>query len=479
MSGFIEGIDRSQVTLFPSRMEDWICDDNPVRIVDVFVDALDLVECGFERTTPARTGRPGYEPAVLLKLFIYGYLNRVPSSRRLEREAGRNVELMWLTGRLAPDHKTIADFRKSNASAIRKTCARFVELCRRIGVLGGGCVAIDGSKFKAVNNRDRNFTSGKIALRISHLEESANRYLDEMARIDRQEARETRNDKVTHLRAKLDRVREEVDRLSGIAQQLKDTPDGQISLTDPDARSMATRGKGTGLVGYNVQTAVDTQAHLIVAHEVTNVGNDRAQLAPMAQAAKAALNVEELAAIADRGYFSGAEILACHEDGITATVPRPDTSGNRKKGMYVKADFVYDAEADTYTCPTGKVLTYRYAREERGLMHRRYWQNGCQNCPIKSRCTTGKERRITRWEHEHLIDEMYDRMERDPNLMRVRRCTVEHPFGTLKAWMGATHFQMRRLKNVRAEMALHVLAYNIKRMINIMGIGPLLRAIAA
>ncbi|MGR3292026.1 MAG: transposase, partial [Paracoccaceae bacterium] len=231
MSGYIEGIDRSQDTLFPARLEDWICEDNPVRIVDVFVDALDLVECGFERTSPARTGRPGYEPAVLLKLFIYGYLNRVPSSRRLEREAGRNIELMWLTGRLAPDHKTISDFRKSNASAIRKTCARFVELCRRIGVLGGGCVAIDGSKFKAVNNRDRNFTSGKIALRISHLEESASRYLDEMARIDRQETQETHIDRVTHLKAKIGRVRSEVDRLSDIAQQLKDTPDGQISLT--------------------------------------------------------------------------------------------------------------------------------------------------------------------------------------------------------------------------------------------------------
>ena len=305
MSGFIEGIARNQITLFPERLADWICEDNPVRIVDVFVDALDLVECGFERTSPARTGRPGYEPAVLLKLFIYGYLNRVPSSRRLEREAGRNVELMWLTGRLAPDHKTIADFRRSNASAIRKTCARFVELCRRIGVLGGGCVAIDGSKFKAVNNRDRNFTSGKIALRISHLEESASRYLDEMARIDRQEAQETHIDKVTHLKAKLDRVREEVDRLSGIARQLKETPDGQISLTDPDARSMATRGKGTGLVGYNVQTAVDTQSHLIVAHEVTTVGNDRAQLSPMARSAKGALKLEKLDAIADRGYFSG------------------------------------------------------------------------------------------------------------------------------------------------------------------------------
>jgi len=260
---------------------------------------------------------------------------------------------------------------------------------------------------------------------------------------------------------------------------LKETPDGQISLTDPDARSMATRGKGTGLVGYNAQTAVDTETHLIVAHEVTNVGNDRAQLAPMAKAAKAALAADRLNVVADRGYFSGAEILACDEDEITATVPRPETSGNRKKGMFVKADFIYDAAADTYTCPAGKVLTYRYTREEGGLMHRRYWQNDCQHCPLKARCTTGKERRITRWEHEHLIEAMYARMDETPDLMRTRRCTVEHPFGTIKAWMGATHFQMRRLRNVRTEMALHVLAYNIKRVINMIGVRSLLTAMAA
>ena len=478
MSGYIEGVDRDQVTLFPERLEDWIGEDHPVRVIDAFVDALDLCTAGFGRTAPAQTGRPGYHPSVLLRLFIYGYLNRVPSSRRLEREAGRNVEVMWLTGRLVPDHKTIADFRKDNGPAIRQTCARFVELCRQIGVLSGASVAIDGSKFKAVNHRDRNFTTRKVTLRISHLEDSAARYLEEMARTDRQEQSDTQIAKIARLQEKLERVRQEVQRLEGIAKRLKDTPDGQISLTDPDARSMATYGKGTGLVGYNVQTAVDTQTHLIVAHEVTSVGNDRAQLAVMARAAKTALNVEELEAIADRGYFSGTELLACHEDGITATVPRPDTSGNRKKGMFVKADFIYEAAADTYICPAGKVLTYRYSREEGGLMNRRYWQNDCQYCPLKTRCTTGKERRIARWEHEHLIEAMYVRMDETPDLMRTRRCTVEHPFGTIKAWMGATHFQMRRMRNVKTEMALNVLAYNIKRMINLIGVRPLLMAMA-
>ncbi|AQQ02875.1 IS1182 family transposase [Roseibium algicola] len=479
MSGYIEGVDRKQETLFPERLEDWIGEDHPVRVIDVFVDALDLAGSGFNRIAPAQTGRPGYDPAVLLKLFIYGYMNRVTSSRRLEKEAGRNVEVMWLTGRLVPDHKTIADFRKDNGPAIRKACARFVELCRQIGVLASGTVAIDGSKMKAVNNRDRNFTSGKVKLRISHLEQSAARYLEEMDRTDRQETSGTKLRKVERLKEKLSRLRHEVQRLQGIANRLEDTPDGQISLTDPDARSMATYGKGTGLVGYNVQTAVDTATHLIVAHDVTNVVHDRAQLAPMAKMAKQALQAEKLNAIADRGYFNSAELLACDEDGITATVPRPETSGNRKKGMFVKADFFYDADSDTYTCPSGKVLTYRYTREENGLMHRRYWHNDCQFCPMKARCTTGKERRITRWEHEHLIETMYQRMEETPDLMRTRRCTVEHPFGTIKAAMGATHFQMRRLKNVRTEMALHVLAYNIKRVMNMIGARLLVKEILA
>jgi transposase len=479
MSGYIEGTDRGQMTLFPDRLEDWIDEDNPVRVVDVFVDEIDLVELGFGRVAPASTGRPGYHPSVLLKLFIYGYLNRVPSSRALEREAGRNVEVMWLTGRLVPDHKTIADFRRDNGPAIRKTCAQFVELCRRVGVLKGDCVAIDGSKFKAVNNRDKNFSKGKIASRIAHLEASIDRYLKEMVRIDQQEAGETRAAKIANLAHRSDRIRQEIQRLQDMDRALKDAPDGQISLTDPDARSMATSARGSGFVGYNVQAAADTGTHLIVTHDVINAGHDREQLSPMAKEAKAALERDEIRVLADKGYFSGREILACHKEGITATLPRPETSGNRKKDMYVKADFAYDADADVYRCPAGETLTYRYTTEEKGLVVRRYWANVCQTCPVKARCTTGKERRITRWEHEHLVDEMHNRMSRDPALMGLRRSTVEHPFGTIKAWMGATHFRMRTLKNVRTEMAFHVLAYNIKRMINLIGVRGLLAAIPA
>ncbi|MEO1538271.1 MAG: IS1182 family transposase [Pseudomonadota bacterium] len=479
MAGYIEGIERDQTTLFPERLEDWIGEDHLVRVVDLFVDELDLTELGFGRATPARTGRPGYHPSVLLKLFIYGYLNRIPSSRRLEREAGRNVELMWLTGLLVPDHKTIADFRRDNGTAIRRTCAQFVELCRRVGVLKGDCVAIDGSKFKAVNNRDRNFTKAKIASRIKHLEASVENYIQQMVRIDRQESGKHRAEKVENLARRYGRIRQEITRLKHMDQALETTPDGQISLTDPDARSMATSARRSGLVGYNVQSAVGTETHLIVAHEVTNIGNDRGQLAPMAKAAKAALRRDEMSVVADKGYFSSAHFLACHEAGITSTVPRPETSGNRAKGMFVKADFSYDPDLDIYRCPAGDVLTYRYTREEDGLRVRRYWTNECQNCPVRHRCTTGKERRIIRWEHEHLVDAMRERLSGNDDPMTMRRCVVEHPFGTIKAWMGATHFQMRRFKNVSTEMALHTLAYNIKRMVSLIGLKGLMAAIPA
>jgi transposase len=339
MAGFIEGVDRGQSMLFPDRLEDWICEDSVVRVVELFACELDLPGLGFVRSSAARTGRPGYHPAVLLKLFIYGYLNRIPSSRRLEREAGRNVEVMWLTGKLVPDHKTIADFRRDNGAAIRKTCAQFVELCRRIGTLKGACVAIDGSKFKAVNNRDKNFTKGKIASRLAHLEADVDRYIIEMVRIDRQEEGEVRAEKVAHLARRHGRIRQEIDRLKEMDKALADAPDGQISLTDSDARAMATSARHSGMVGYNVQNAVDTETHIIVTHEVTNQGFDRDQLSPMALSAKSVLHRDNLHALADKGYFSGTQILACHEAGITTTVTRPATSGNAAKGMFVKADF--------------------------------------------------------------------------------------------------------------------------------------------
>ena len=478
MKRFVEGADRGQSTLFPECVGDWIDADNPVRVIDVLVDGLDLAELGFGGIDPEATGRPSYHPSILLKLYIYGYLNRVQSSRRLEREAGRNVEVMWLLGRLAPDHKTIADFRKDNGLALRKVCARFVELCRQMGLLTTASVAIDGSKFKAVNNRDKNFTRAKVERRRAQLEESVARYLSQLDTADRQEPTEALAVKVTRLHEKLTKLKEEMGKLAVYEKQMLASPDQQISLTDPDSRSMATSGRGSGVVGYNVQVAVDTEHHLIVAHEVTNSGSDRAQLANMAKQAKAVLQTETLEAVADRGYFSSLEILACHDAGITVTLPKPQTSGAKSDGRFGKQDFVYLAE-DAYRCPAGERLPYRFTSEEDGKRLRRYWTTACQDCSLKSQCTTGPERRIPRWEHEHLLEAVQQRLDANPHAMRLRRETVEHPFGTMKARMGATHFLAKTLPKVAAEMALSVLAYNLTRVINIIGTKPLMAAIVA
>jgi transposase len=479
MRRFVEGTDRAQSTLFPESLEDWIGEDNPVRVIDVFVDELGLAELGFKGVEPEVTGRPAYHPSVLLKLYIYGYLNRVQSSRRLEREALRNVELMWLTGRLAPDHKTIADFRKDNGAAIRKVCTRFIALCRMMGLLTQASVAIDGSKFKAVNNRDRNFTRAKMDRRMAQIEESVARYLQQLDTADRQEPSEALKTKTSRLREKIAKLKEQMQLLEVLKEQMLATADQQISLTDPDARSMATSGRGSGVVGYNVQVAVDTAHHLIITHEVTNVGTDRSQLSSVAKEAKAALGVENLDAVADRGYFSGEQILACEKAGITVTLPKPMTSHSKAEGRFGKQDFRYIAEQDVYICPAGERLSYHYTNEENGLVLRRYWTNACQSCAIKHTCTTAKERRITRWEHEDVLEAVQRRLDEHPERMRQRRETVEHPFGTIKARMGATHFLMKTLPRVAAEMALHVLAYNLTRVLNLVGIKPLLAAMRA
>jgi transposase len=477
MRRFVEGADRGQSTLLPECLDEWIDESNPVRAVDAFVDALDLAQLGFEGIVPEATGRPSYHPSALLKLYIYGYLNRVQSSRRLEREAGRNLEVIWLLGRLAPDDKTIADFRKDNGSAIRKVCAQFVELCRAMGLLTKASVAIDGSKFKAVNNRDRNFTRAKVERRRAQLEESVARYLSQLDTADLQDPSEALAAKTAHLKDKLAKLASEMQKLEAYEKAMLASPDQQISLTDPDCRSMATSGRGSGVVGYNVQVAVDTERHLIIAHEVTNSGSDRAQLANMATQAKAVLGVDKLEAVADRGYYSGEEIKACEDADIAVTLPKPATSGMEAKGQFGKHDFVYLADDDAYRCPAGEVLSYHSATVDDGRAIRRYWTRACVTCPLKARCTKAKHRVISRWEHEHVMEAAQKRLDENPQAMRQRRETVEHPFGTLKMRMGATHFLMKRLPKVAAEMALHVLAYNLTRVMNIVGVKPLLVAI--
>ena len=424
MKRFIAGADRGQTTLLPECLDDFIDESNPVRAIDAFVEALDLTELGFDGVKPAETGRPAYHPSVLLKLYIYGYLNRVHSSRRLEREAGRNLEVLWLLGRLVPDDKVIADFRKDNGPAIRKVCARFVELCRKLGLLTKASVAIDGSKFKAVNDRDKNFTRNKLERRRKQLEESVARYLSQLDTADRQEPSEALAAKTAHLKEKIAKIGEEVKKLDAIEKQMLASPDQQISLTDPDSRSMATSGRGSGMVGYNLQIAVDTEHHLIVAHEVINEGHDRAQLAGMAGKAKEALGVEQLDAVADRGYFDSLEILACEKAGVTVTLPKPMTSGSVAEGRFGKQDFAYCPGKDVYRCPAGQELSYRYTSTEDGKILHRYWTTVCGECALKPQCTTGLQRRVTRWEHEHVLEAVQERLDK---ILKPCACAARPP----------------------------------------------------
>jgi transposase len=473
MKRFVEGEERRQGVLLPEYLDDYVSQENPVRVIDVFVDELDLGALGFAGVVPEATGRPSYHPGALLKIYVYGYINQIASSRRLERETQRNVEMMWLTGRLTPDFKTIADFRKDNGPAIRATCRQFVALCRRLDLFVDAAAAIDGSRFKAVNTRDKNFTRASIQRRMEQVEASIERYMAALETADRQEG-ELAQAKSVRLKDKIASLKKQMHAFKALEAEVHAALDQQISLTDPDARAMATTGKGTGMVGYNVQTAVDAEHHLIVAHEVTNIGNDRGQLSGMAGQAKAAMGVEALDVLADRGYFKGEEILACESLGVTPYVPKPLTSSAKAEGRFGKQDFVYIAEDDVYRCPAGEILTWRFSSVEGGMTLHTYWTTKCADCPLRPQCTTGNLRRIKRWEHEAVIDAMQERLDRAPKAMRVRRATVEHPFGTIKAWMGATHFKTKTLEKVKTEMSLYVLAYNLKRVIAILGVGPLM-----
>jgi transposase len=479
MGRFIEGADRRQATLLPDTIEDYVGEDNPVRVIDAFVDMLDLATLGFDGVVPEETGRPSYHPATLLKIYVYGYLNQVQSSRGLERECRRNLELIWLTGRLAPDFKTIADFRRDNGPAIRKVCAQFVALCRNLHFLDAASVAIDGSKFKAVNHREKNFTQDRLAQRMAAIDGTIDRYLAELDRADRQHE-VTRvavpAARVERLKRGIATLQQKLKSLAALDEQMRTSGERQISLTDSDARAMTSKSHSAYVVGYNVQCAVDTQNHIIVAHEVSNVGIDNGHLSSMASKARDALEVEKIEVLADRGYFKSEEIAACEEARIEAYVPKPLTSNARAKGRFGKDDFVYDPEHDRYLCPAGQHLNYRMSREEDGRDMRYYWTNVCEACPLKSDCTTAKERRVRRWEREDVLERVQARLDRRSDAMIVRRSTVEHPFGSIKAWMGATHFRMKTLKHVATEMALHVLAYNLKRVMAILGVRQFLRA---
>jgi transposase len=468
MKRFIEGENRFQSTLFPESLDDYIAEDNSIRVVDAFVDKLILKDLGFDRADPSDTGRPGYMPATMLKIYIYGYLNRIQSSRRLERESYRNVELIWLTGRLMPSFKTIADFRKDNKKAIRRVCTEFVGMCREFGLFSATLVAIDGSKFKAVNSRDKNFTQKSIKHRLKKTQANIDRYLAMLDQADQEEP-EIREVTALELKQKIASMEAKMEQLKAHEAEVEAHPDSQVSLTDPDARSMMKAGGGS-TVGYNVQTAVDIKHHLIAAHEVTNAPTDRGQLASMADQAAAALEAESLTVIADPGYYKGEEIADCYASGIKALVPKVDTTGSKAKGQYSKADFRYDAEHNEYICPAGQRLTYRFDSVEKGKTLWIYETNQCTTCPLQSKCTTSKAKRIKRWEKEEILDAADALLKENPDAMRQRKRLVEHPYGTIKHWMGSTHFLMKRLPNVQAEMSLHVLAYNLTRAINVLGV---------
>jgi transposase len=472
---YIKGVSREQKILFPDVVDDFITEDNPVRFIDAFVDRLNLYELGFHKSLPAPTGRPPYHPADLLKLYIYGYLNRVRSSRRLEKEAHRNVEVIWLVRKLRPDFKTIADFRKDNAKAFKQVFRQFILLCRELELFGGELIAIDGSKFKAVNSKHRNFTKKKLKKALQHIDAKIEQYLRELDVADEEEA-DVQKPTVEELKEKIRQLKERKEQYSNLKNDMEVSGESQVSLTDPDSRLMARDWQK--VVGYNMQAAVDDKHKLIVEQDVTNAVTDDGQLSGIAIRAKQALGIEQMKVVADMGYYHGDEIKTCEEEGIEPYVSKPFTSANRKLGLYGKEKFTYDSGKDCYKCPGGQELRYRFETTELGRRIRYYATSRCRSCEKKPQCTRNKRgRRITRWVHEHILERMQERVEANPELMKKRKQIVEHPFGTIKHWNDQGYFLMKGLKKVRAEMSLSALVYNIKRSINVVGVPRMIEAL--
>lgn len=473
---YIEGTSRHQSVLFPELLDEYIAQDNPVRFLDAFVDGLRVEELGFRHSVPEGMGRPPYDPRDLLKLYVYGYLNGVRSSRKLERECGRNVEVMWLVRKLQPDFKTIADFRRENRQAFKGVFRQFTVLCKDMELFGGELVAIDGSKFKAVNSTERNFSRAKLEEKLHEIDRKIEGYLEELDRADEADGEGQPRSAVT-LQEKLDKLRARKGRYAEWVNELERSGESQLSVTDPDSRAMPKTPRGD--VSYNVQIAVDSQHHLIVAEDVTNAVLDKDQLAGMALEAKTALGVETLNVVADMGYYHGDEIKACEAAGVTAYIQKPNTSANTKLGLFGKEQFVYDADQDCYRCPAGEQLRYHFETEELGRRIRYYWTTACRRCALKPRCTRNQEyRRITRWVHEAILERMEQRVQAHWEVMNQRKQMVEHPFGTIKFWNNQRHFLMRGLENVRAEFNLAALAYNIKRAITLVGVSGLVAAVS-
>jgi transposase len=472
---YVEGKDRKQAILFPDHLDDYVSEDNPVRFVDAFVEAQNLGELGFSRAEPKDMGRPAYHPGLLLRLYLYGYLNNIRSSRKLEREAKRNIELMWLMEMLTPDYRTIADFRKDNMEPIKKTSREFTRLCKKMDLFGGELVAVDGSKFKADNGRDRNFTKKKLEKLIALADQRIDEYLAQLDKADREEG-ETETKSLTREELK-DRIEELTNRKEKHKQRqknLEESGEKQISETDPDSRLMKTR-EGSA-VCYNVQVAVDSKHKLIVAHEVTSAGSDRGQLANIAKQAKETLEVENLEVAADMGYYDCADVKKCEEQGITAYIQKPPL-GVMKKGMFTKDNFTYNAEKDVYVCPSGEELGNKGKGTEKGRQMKYYTTLACGTCVMRSQCTEGAQRRIKRLVDEEVIERMAARVRAGPDKLGLRKELVEHPFGTIKRAMGQGYFLMRGKPKVATEMSMTVMVYNIKRVINITGVRKMIEAL--
>jgi transposase len=470
------GLDRSQTLMFPERLEDYIGPENPVRFLDAFVGSLDLHVLGFTRAQVAATGRPPYDPAVLLKLYLYGYLHRIRSSRLLEAECHRNVEVIWLLGKLAPDFKTIADFRKDNLKPLRAVARQFTVLCRKLELFGGELLAIDGSKFGAVNARDQNFNAAKLQELMARADVRLTEYLQALDSADAVEPAGGTIDKAA-LEQKIAALQEKQEWHAELLAQL-DAEQKQMSVTDADSRKMPT-AQGM-VVGYNAQLAVDAKHKLIAADEVTNEVTDLKQLANVALEAKTNLEVKQTEVVADAGYYNAAEVSRCAEQGIQAYVPKADTSANTARGLYGKSRFKYDEHKDVYVCPAGAELTYRFATYELGRELRYYRASGCKTCVLKKQCTRNKNNRtITREANEGLMEAMARRMKAQPWKFKLRKTLAEHPFGTIKRWFGYTHFLLKGLEKVRCEWSLTTLAYNLKRVLNLVSFEKLMAAVGA
>lgn len=470
--GYVEGTNREQVVLFPAVIDDYVTADNPVRFVEAFVNRVDLGALGFSKAEPEERGRPAYDPRDLLKLFIYGYVNEIRSSRKLERETIRNVELMWLMRRLTPDHKTIANFRKENARALPGVFREFTRVCRELDLYGRELVGIDGSKFRAVNSREQNFTEAKLNKRLQWVEEKIENYLAALQREDEVES-ETGEVNARELQAKIAALQERQLVYQGLKQQLVDSGEKQISLTDPDARLM--KGRQGQHVGYNVQIAVDSKHKLVADYAVTNEGNDVNCLAELAQGAQRELEAQQMKVCADRGYYNTAQIKTCEDAGIEVHMQRPEP--RRPDGIFPLAQFTYDQTKDLYLCPAGKRLTYRTFDKEKQV--RCYWTEACHACPLKSQCTTGRgPRKIKRPVGQDAAERMLRRVANNPKFLQLRKQLVEHPFGTIKRGMGQDHFLMRGKEKVRGEASLTLLAYNFKRVIKLMSADNLIMRLA-